>query len=470
MEKANLVIISFDQWRGDWGDVYNPVIDLPTLSEIASDGITLQRCYTNSPQCVPARFSWLTGLEPSQLGVTKNADISLPINAPSIIRQLQKKGWTTSIVGKTHWSSHNKKRDIRESEYLIKGLGFDQVIEVPGPRALKIINCELTDDWESEGWLSKQRKDLEKRYDNKKFDEAWKSRKSVLPNHLYPDIWIRKKSEIQIDNLPTTRPWILWISFVGPHEPFDTPEPWRGSTNKEILPKPIKRRDWIENLKDNCQLKLMADKWRGKITNEQKEALRCDYAEHLILLDDQVKLILEKIKKRSDFKKTGIVITADHGEMLGDGDMLYKSTFIESAIRVPMIYRPPKGVTHKKYSNPVNTTGFLSLVIDNLENGGEIEHINAWLRSQKGAIAEYGTERIFVKRNKKLCMNFEGEILWATNIEKDPEELINIAATKNVINSRGWKNIIKWSNKITKERMKSDWIWQNLIKYKFDQI
>ena len=23
-------------------------------------------------------------------------------------------------------------------------------------------------------------------------------------------------------------PWLLWVSFVGPHEPFDTPFPWRG--------------------------------------------------------------------------------------------------------------------------------------------------------------------------------------------------------------------------------------------------
>ena len=151
---ANLLIISFDQWRGDWGDMYKPIVNLPALKKLASEGLTLRRCYTNSPQCVPARFSWITGLEPSQMGVTENADVNLPTDAPSKIRELQENGWDTTIIGKTHWSSHYKSKDIRESSNIIKELGFDKVIEIPGPRALKNINCKLTDDWEKEGWLS----------------------------------------------------------------------------------------------------------------------------------------------------------------------------------------------------------------------------------------------------------------------------------------------------------------------------
>ena len=138
---ANLLIISFDQWRGDWGDPYEPVTNLPTIQQIAKEGITMRRCYTNSPQCVPARFSWITGLEPSQLGITRNEDISLPYDAPSTIRSLQRKGWFTSIIGKTHWSTHNRERDIRDETRLIRELGFTRVKEIVGPRALRIIDC-----------------------------------------------------------------------------------------------------------------------------------------------------------------------------------------------------------------------------------------------------------------------------------------------------------------------------------------
>ena len=143
----NLVIISFDQWRGDWLNIENPVIDLKSLTELSNQGVMFERCYTSSPQCVPARFSWLTGLEPSQMGVTKNESVDLPEDAPSVIRKMKKKGWKTCIIGKTHWTKHNKKGDIRDSENLIKQLGFDEVIEIVGPRALQFIDCELTDQW-----------------------------------------------------------------------------------------------------------------------------------------------------------------------------------------------------------------------------------------------------------------------------------------------------------------------------------
>ena len=33
---ANLLLITFDQWRGDWGDPHDPVVDLPALQELAA--------------------------------------------------------------------------------------------------------------------------------------------------------------------------------------------------------------------------------------------------------------------------------------------------------------------------------------------------------------------------------------------------------------------------------------------------
>ena len=426
-ERANLIIISFDQWRGDWCNSRHPVVKLPSIERIAQSGLTMNKCYTNSPQCVPARFSWITGLEPSQLGVTKNQNITLPSNVPSKIRELQKKGWYTAIVGKTHWSTHNIASDLRTSKEHIKGLGFNDVIEIAGPRALQIIECELTDDWKKEGYLQKQRDDLKKRYRGKNKEEAWKSRETVLPNHLYPDIWVTNQATNQIDKLPHDKPWILWISFVGPHEPFDTPRPWRGSTTDKELPKVIKKREWIEKLESNCELRIINDKWKDKITKEQAMDFRKDYADHLKLLDNQVGIIIDKLKQRSDFDKTAITIMSDHGEMLGDGGMLYKSTFLESSIHVPMIFRQPNGQrVGRAHKAPVNLTGTLMQILKSLENGGSSKIIKSWANKEEGAIIEYGRERAFVQGTKKICMNYYGKILWATDIKKDPKELKNL--------------------------------------------
>lgn len=465
------MIISFDQWRGDWGNPHKPIIKLEGLERIANDGMTLQRCYTNSPQCVPARFSWLTGLEPSQLGVTRNENVSLPINVPSKIRDLQRKGWYTSIVGKTHWSTHNKGRDLREDKELIHKLGFDEVIEIAGPRALQIIDCAITDDWEKEGFLKPQRDDLKRRYRGVNNNEAWVSRESILPLHLYPDIWISEKAKIQIDKLPTGKPWILWISFVGPHEPFDTPCPWRGLTNEQDLPKSINTRDWIERIKGDCELKIIHEKWKNKVSQNQIKELRKDYADHLKLLDKQINEITKKLEQRNDYENTAITIMADHGEMLGDGGMIYKSTMLESSIHVPMVYRQPNGENKTRTSKrPINLTGAIMQILESIERGGKSKVIRRWTKRQEGAVVEYGEERGFIRENKKICVNKKGEIIWATDLRKDPMELVNQAESIDLMKTTEWSNIIKWAQKVKELRENKNWVWKDLLKNKFDQI
>ena len=110
---TNLLLISFDQWRGDWADPNAPVVSLPALEHLARHGWSASRCYTSSPHCVPARMSWLTGLEPSQLGVTRNADVSLPADAPSRARFTPTR-LTTAVVGKTHWTSQPNLRSAHK--------------------------------------------------------------------------------------------------------------------------------------------------------------------------------------------------------------------------------------------------------------------------------------------------------------------------------------------------------------------
>ena len=163
-KRCNLLLVTFDQWRGDWGDPHSEVVSLPSIKKLAKEGWTGRRCYTSSPHCIPARFSWITGLEPSQLGVTKNVAVNLPADAPSIIRDVKDQGYYTALIGKTHWTRHDVACDLRENKTLMKEIGFDEVIEVAGPRALRRIQCELTDEWEKYGVLEKQRADLADRY------------------------------------------------------------------------------------------------------------------------------------------------------------------------------------------------------------------------------------------------------------------------------------------------------------------
>ena len=463
---ANLLLVTFDQWRGDWTDPIAPVVRLPCLERIAAHGLSARRCYTSSPQCVPARLSWLTGLAPSQLGVTRNCEAQISTNTPSIFRDLQQQGWYTELIGKTHWTSHLKPGDLRETKTLIQSAGFDRVLEVAGPRALQIMSCELTDEWKKESVFEQYLDDMKKRYRHGRTAAAWDVRPSVLPNHLYPDIWIANKGIEAIQRMPKNKPWLLWISFVGPHEPFDTPTRWNNGNRSETENYP-QRAAWIREIERDSELRKSSENWSNKLTKKEIEKCRIDYANNLQLLDDQVGRLTNEIKKRSDSDQTAIAITADHGEMLGDHQMLYKGTFLEASIRVPFHYvQPPQsGVTKKIIDRPIGLTETIKMVITNLQRGGMIEQTIEYLKGQRYIIVEFGAELLIIKNKKKLCLNSKGETLWGINLSKDPYEQINIVKENQKIFNRNqeWKKIRILGEKEVEHRQQGKWLRKDLI-------
>ena len=233
----NWLLVTFDQWRGD--RLNQPWLHLPHLTRMAREGWGVPRCYTSSPQCVPARASWLTGMRPSELGVTTNRSYTVPADAPSFVRELRSQAdYTTTLVGKTHWTPHEQGVDLRDNLPLMHALGFDTVREIAGPRAMAKLRCELTDLWRDEGVLDAYRRDLQDRFRN---NCAFTVRPTILPDHLYPDLWLTEVALSELSRLPQDRPWLLWVSYPGPHEPFDVPTSWRGRFPRRRIPPPASR-------------------------------------------------------------------------------------------------------------------------------------------------------------------------------------------------------------------------------------
>ena len=340
-KSQNWLLVTVDQWRGDW--LHQGWLELPFLRGLCSQGWDVRRCYTSSPQCIPARASWLTGLTPGELGVTANAIYTVPPDAPSFVRQLRDQhGYHTSLVGKTHWTPHEPGVDLRDNQSLMKALGFDRVREIAGPRALAVVDCELTDLWRSEGVLEAYRYDLDARYDRGCVHSVWPS---ILPDDLYPDLWLTGIAVEELKHLPQDKPWLLWVSFPGPHEPFDMPASWRG--HHEIIPPPQARPSDPEQLAKlappGSVLASKLERWPDGIPHDALKALRSDYADHLHLLDSQIGQLIQALSLRRDFSNTAVTVCSDHGELLGDWGLLLKGCFLEGAIRSLFVHRPPNG-------------------------------------------------------------------------------------------------------------------------------
>ena len=412
------LLISFDQWRSDWLD--KPELQVPTLKHLSRRSIVARRCLTASPQCVPARASWLTGLWPSQLGITQNTSFSIPPSSPSFVRNLREQGYETALIGKTHWHPHAAGVDLREQHNLLEHLGFNYAEEIAGPRALAEVNCSLTDAWEAyeSGLQERYRKDLKERYYG---GDPWRVRPSILPNHLYPDIWVGEQSCAWLRKRgKSDKPWLLWVSFPGPHEPWDTPKPWAGIHKKIHMQQAVPRPNWIGKQPHNSECRKRQIQWRNSPSNEAVTALRADYADHLALLDEQVSNLMRCLPEP---ECTAITVVSDHGELLGDAGFLYKSCFLEGAVRsLAMHYRPDKWRYRRLWRNSVGLTWFLGAAAADVSGRCKLNKNS----SPRLTISEFGEEILVSDTHKKLVMTRNGEPLWATDLQKDPAEQHNI--------------------------------------------
>jgi len=109
----------------------------PHIDRIAREGMIFDACYVTSPVCMPARVSLLTGLYPHNAGhgLWGNAAgyFPRPEDAPMFL-DIQRAGWTTAQIGKTHWTAGPAWQErFKNSGAFFKALGLDHVADIPGP-------------------------------------------------------------------------------------------------------------------------------------------------------------------------------------------------------------------------------------------------------------------------------------------------------------------------------------------------
>jgi arylsulfatase A-like enzyme len=81
--------------------------------------------------------------------------------------------------------------------------------------------------------------------------------------------------------------------------------------------------------------------WDG-MTADQVQELRAVYLGLLTEVDAAIGRLIESLKASGQYHDTLIVVTADHGEMLGDHGLWGKECFYDPAFHVPLIIRDPR--------------------------------------------------------------------------------------------------------------------------------
>ena len=430
MSNPNILFLMTDQQRWDAMGCAGDWVETPALDRIAAEGVRFTQCVTTTPICIPARVTLATGRYPHNNAVWNNMHYTMPPDAPTWMRAIRDLGYRTSLFGKTHLHPHQG--DLREREHLLNAYGLDDIDEIGGPRASAQVMSHMTADWEAKGLLEAYREDYAERFANK----PHVVRPSVLPLEDYIDVYVGQQAKRYLENYERDEPWCCWVSFGGPHEPWDAPEPFASMYDPEAMPAPVPR-PVDDHPRPHGWLDHRIEHGSPKLDPGDEAAMRANYAGNVTLIDDQIGQILAVIEERGELDNTVIGFTSDHGEMNGDWGLIYKMVFLDGSVRVPMLVRTPDTAKNGGVVSDVLVENCdLGPTLTELA-GGELTH-RQFARSLCPALAGNGEHRdtvtseihgefMLMTRDWKMALNDDGQCYLLFDRNDDPQETRNLA-------------------------------------------
>jgi arylsulfatase A-like enzyme len=336
-----------DQHRAEWmscaGTDY---VDTPNIDFIAERGLRFTRASCTSPLCAPSRCSLAGGVYPHRLGVMENAR-NFPAGHPTYYQKLREAGYRVGVVGKTDLHKADHFLGANGDLPIMYHLGFTDAHQTEGKMNAAMPKQHLSrfdlDNFELAGPYQAY---LQQKGALERFVLDYKKRSGLPVSYAEPsaldsgdfhDSYIGMKACEFLEQVSEESPWHYFVSFVGPHDPWDAPAEYV---------KRFEDREYPESIADSLEgkphwVQKKAAKHGKGLTDEQLNRVKQHYAGAIKLLDDWIGRILDVLKRRGQLDNTVIMFCADHGEMLGDHGLLQKQVMYEGALRVPLIVSAP---------------------------------------------------------------------------------------------------------------------------------
>jgi arylsulfatase A-like enzyme len=327
----NLLWIVMDTVRADRMGLYG--YDRPTtpsLDRWAREGITFDAAYSAAPWTLPSHMTMFTGLWPFEHGARVDRPYAGP--APTLAEHLAGRGYTTAgIVANTRMCN----------DVFGVGRGFDTYVDLPCKLEVSLSATLLNSSLGGHLLKLARRLGLPVR-DDLGFEER----------HPAPEIvdrgraWLEHVRRRNDESTGPDRPFFLFLNFMDAHGPY--------------LPAPhVSRRFWTDPIPDRSravpQAGWLALQARDTAAPDRRPGLQREldevtrrlgdlYDDCLLGLDGDIGRFLGDLRGRGLLDNTWVVITADHGEHLGEhGRFGHVSTLYNELTRVPLVLIPPMG-------------------------------------------------------------------------------------------------------------------------------
>jgi len=425
--QPNIVMIMADQLAPHLTGTYgHPVVQTPNLDKLASRGVRFDAAYTPHPLCAPARACLMTGRLSSDIGVWDNA-APLDCDEPTMAHYLDRAGYDTAIAGKMHFVGPDQHHGFhRRLSHDIYPAGFDWTKSRDHkrprthagnyvPSGLRVVNQPLRAGEKAPRVLE--------------LDEE--AQRTGLE-------YLRARGN-------DGAPFFLTVSYNHPHEPFHPlKEFWDLYEGKDI-PIPEEPPDWDQRLS-------IMDRWLNRHHGSDKinvrdpkglaELHRAYYA-MVSYFDDRAGKIIDALEENGLAENTVVIVTGDHGDMLGQRGMVQKRCFYEWSARVPLLMAFPDGRdAGRSIDTPVSLVDVFPTVLDvagvererrlPLDGRSLLGHLNGEANPDRPVFSEQHSEGVYstcfmVRQGRYKYVHIHGHEYQLFDLEKDPGEWNNLA-------------------------------------------
>ena len=339
--KSNVLLVVVDACRFDY--LRGPKAETPNADALADDGTDFRRAVSTAPWTLPSVTSMLTGRYPHEHGA--NSQQFEMQRGRTVTADLRDAGYRCLHLSPKTWIG----------DWLPQGRGFHRVEEFTGPDHRHFdggADVRRLSEGVARGpeWYATV------------FERALRSDNPVLSlanvamyryREATEDAWFdnvrasersaRIADERFADLAARDEPFFAYVHLMNPHLPFVVPEEFRTPVRPPGADSDEEELDYLRSLMDDLWAIRRGDR---RLSAAELRYLRRRYADEVEYADAVVGRLLESLSRHGMDDDTLVVLTADHGEHLGEGEsrtLLDHQTSVGfPLLRVPLVVRHPE--------------------------------------------------------------------------------------------------------------------------------
>ena len=336
--RPNVLLIIIDQFRADLLDGrLAEIAGLKNLAALADEAFVFRDHYSVVTPCGPSRVSLFTGQYAMNHRAVRNGT-PLRHDTPNLAREMRAAGYDPLLFGYTDIAQDPRalpEGDPRLTSYEELLDGFTEALRM----RQESDDSAWRDDLRAKGYEVPDGNDL---YvpDGDDLTSPARYRAEDSDTAFLTDRFL--------DRMGGEDPgWFATLTYIRPHPPFVAPAPFNALINPDDLPAPAQTLDneahpFTEALRGT---EPISSKVEGFLELEDSPKtvakLRATYLGLAAEVDQHIGRVLDWLKASGQWDDTILIVTADHGEMLGDHGLWGKKAYYDASYKIPLMIRIP---------------------------------------------------------------------------------------------------------------------------------